>query len=159
MRIALPLGRAALALVLPLLSVLPERAAAFDQQSLYTQISGWSIVAHSYSGELFACSAWMEEPGGFQLHLINSGTEWRLGTTFNPADQIGGGIDIDGQRWSTSYFFDGDLLVSRANGPIVDAAAAGHQMRLTIGGNVLAFSLAGSRNAIYAVYDCLRHPW
>jgi hypothetical protein len=155
----LPFRRAALALVLPLLSALPEGAAAYDHDILHTQVPGWSIVAHKYSGKFGGCSAWTEQPGGFQLHLINSGTEWRLATTFNPADHISGRIDVDGQRWTTAFFSDGEMLVSPLNGPIIDAAAAGHLMRLTVGGNVLSFSMTGSRGAIHAVFDCLRQPW
>lgn len=154
-----PLRRAALALVLPLLAALPERAAAYDHDILYAQVPGWSVVAHKVSGQFSGCSAWTEQPGGFQLHLFNTGTDWRLATTFNPADRIGGGIDIDGQRWTTSFHSDGEMLVSPLNGPIIDAVAAGYLMRLTVGGNVLSFSLAGSRNAVNAVFDCLRQPW
>ena len=155
----LPFHRAALALALPLLSVLPERAAAFDQDILFTQVPGWSIVAHKFSGAFGGCSAWTEQPGGFQLHLGNTGTEWRLATTFNPADRISGSIEVDGQRWTTSFLSNGEMLVSPLTGPLVDAAAAGHQMRLFLGGNVLTFSMAGSRGAINAVFDCLRQPW
>ena len=70
------------------MSALPDRAAAYDHDTLYTQVSDWSIVAHKFSGEFDGCSAWTEQPGGFQLHLGNTGTEWLLATTFNPADRI-----------------------------------------------------------------------
>ncbi len=147
--------RAVLALVLPFLSTLPDGAEAYDQHSLYTQVSGWSIVSHTYSGQFGGCSAWTEQPGGFQLHLVNDGWDWKVGTTFSQADQINGGIGIDGQRWTTTFFYNGDLMLSRLKGQIIDAAAAGHRMRLQIGGNALDFSLAGSRDAINAVHACL----
>lgn len=154
-----PFRASALALALPVLSALPDAAAAYDQDILHAQVPGWSIVAHKFSGHFGGCSAWTEQPGGFRLHLGNTGTEWRLATTFNPADRVVGSIEVDGQSWRTTFVSNGEMLVGPMTGPAADAAAAGRYMRLHIGGNVLTFSMAGSRNAINAVFDCLRQPW
>jgi len=131
---------------------------AHDHDILYTQVPERSIIAHKSSGAFGGCSAWTGQPGGFRLPFFSTGTKWQFAPTFNPADRIDGAIDTDGQCWTTTLYSTGETLVSPLIGPIIDADDVGHLMRPHVGGNVLNFSMAGSRNAINTVFDCLRQP-